>query len=73
MDTVVAIPKKITSRGDLVVIPRSEYRALLELKRFQGFKPTQAQKKSLARAENNLRRGKTLSYNELVEKLGFAN
>ncbi len=69
----ITIPKKLANRDDLVVIPRREYQALLELKKIKEFKPTQAQKKSLARAENNLREGEALSYNELVKKLGFAN
>lgn len=67
----VAILKKIVSRDDLIVIPRKEYEALLELRKFKEFSPTAIQKKALARAESNFRGGKTLSYNELVKKLGF--
>ena len=37
------------------------------------FTPTSAQKRALEKAENNLKRGKTLSYNEFVQKLGFTN
>ena len=70
MDTIT-IPKKLANKDDLVVVPRREYQALLELKKFKEFKPTAAQKKALTGAENNLRKGKTLSYNELVKKLGF--
>ena len=69
----ITIPKKLAKKGDLVVIPREEYEALLELKKITEFEPTAAQKKSLAKAENNLRKGKSLSYNELVRKLGFTN
>lgn len=57
--------------GDVVVIPRKEYEALLGLKKVKEFKPTPAQKRALARAENNLQRGSTLSYHELIKKLGF--
>lgn len=68
----VTIPKKIAGKDDLIVIPRKEYEALLELKKIREFTPTAAQKKALARAEVNFRKGKTLSYHELVKKLGFA-
>lgn len=71
--STITIPKKMASRDDLVVIPRKEYEALLEFKKFKGFSPTAAQKKALLKAEQNLRRGKTLSYHELAKKLGFAN
>lgn len=69
----VTIPKKLASRDDLVVIPRKEYEALLELRKIREFVPTVAQRKALRDAESNLRKGKTLSYNELVKKLGFTS
>ncbi len=73
IQATISIPKKLAKKGDLVVIPREEYEALLELKKIKEFEPTPAQKKSLAQAESNLRKGKSLSYNELVRKLGFTN
>lgn len=69
----ITIPKKLAGKDDLVVIPRKDYEALLDLKKSQEFKPTPAQKKSLARAEANLQKNKSLSYNELAKKLGFTN
>ena len=69
----VTIPKKLAQKDDLVVVPRKEYEALLELKKIKEFIPTAVQKKALTKAEQNLKQGKTLSYNELVRKLGFAN
>ena len=69
----LTIPKKLAQKDDLVVIPRKEYEALLELKRMKEFTPTGAQKRALTQAEKNLRLKKTLSYDELVKKLGFAN
>lgn len=69
----VTISKKLAKRGDFIVVPRKEYEALLELKKIKEFIPTVAQKKALARAESNLKQGKTLSYNEAVKKLGFTN
>jgi len=68
----VIIPNKIASRDDLVVIPKKEYDALLTFKKYKEFKATIAERKALARAENNFKKGRTLSYHELVKKLGFA-
>jgi len=58
---------------DLVVIPRKEYEMLRGLKTIEEFQPTVAQKNALKAAEHNLGRRKTLSYNELVKKLGFTS
>lgn len=69
----ITIPKKIASRDDLIVIPKKEYEALLELRNFKEFNPTAIQKKALVRAESNFRRGQTLSYHELVKKLGLTS
>ncbi len=69
----VTIPKTLAGKGDLVVVPRKEYEALLQLKRFKEFSPTAIQKKALAQAEANFRKGKTLSYYALAKKLGFRN
>jgi len=69
----VTIPKKLAGKGDLVVIPKKEYESLMRLKAMKGFTPTIADRRALAVAENNLKRNKTLSYNELVHRLGFAN
>jgi len=72
--SVIAIPKEIIKkRDDLIILPRKEYEDLLRLKKVKEFLPTAVQKKALLRAEKNLKGGKTLSYNELVNKLGFTN
>ena len=69
----ITIPKKMAQSDDLIVVPRREYESLLQLRKIGEFSPTSAQKRALIRAENNLSRGKTLSYNELIRKLGFTN
>lgn len=71
--TLVTIPKKLAQKGDLVLVPRSEYEALLKTRVIREFAPTAAQRKALTRAMKNLRSGKTLSYNEFVRKLGLRN
>ena len=69
----ITIPKKISSKGDLIVVPRKDYEELLALKNKQVFAPSAAQKKALAQAERNLQKKKTLSYHELVKELGFTH
>ena len=71
MDTVTIIPKELAGRDDLVIIPRQEYEKLLELRKVLEFKPTALQKRALVQAERNLLKGRSLSYNDLVKKLGF--
>ena len=71
--TSITIPKKLTKKGDLVVLSRKEYEALLELKKIKEFTPTAVQRRSLINAEINLKKGKTFSYNELIRKLESAN
>jgi len=70
---LITISKKFARNDDLVVMPRGEYESLLSFKKADEYQPTLAQRRSLARAENNLKLGKTFSYDELVKKMGFAN
>ena len=69
----VTIPKKLAQKGDLVVIPRREYEALVRLKKMREFTPTALQKRALVKAEKNFKGGKALSFYELSRKLGFTN
>ena len=71
--SIVIIPRKLAPKDDLIVIPREEYEGLLKLGAIKEFNPTLAQKRALAKAEANLKHGKTLTYNELSRKLGFTN
>ena len=71
--TLITIPKKLAQKGDLAIVPRKEYETLLRQRIFKEFTPTAAQKRALKQAMGEYRAGKTLSYNELVRKLGFRN
>ena len=66
---VITIPKKLGRLGDLVVIPRKEYEAFLELKKIREFVPTKAQKRSFKIALKNYKEGKTYTLDELKRKL----
>ncbi len=72
MNTVATL-KKLAEKEDYMIIPRKEYETLVKFKKIKEFNPTPTQKKALLKAEQNFKKGKTLSYNELVKKLGFGN
>lgn len=71
--STITIPKKLAREGDLIVIPRREYEALVRLRKMREFIPTTAQRRALLRAESNLKKGKTLSFDELTRKSGFTS
>ena len=70
---VITIPKALSQEGELVVIPRREYEKLLQLRKIQEFRPTAKHKGALKRAERNLKKGKTLSYDAVARALGLAD
>lgn len=69
----VTIPTKLTSGKELVVIPKEEYEALVELKRIYEFQPTSTQKKALAKARTNRKTGKVLTLGQLKYNLGLTD
>ena len=71
MNTITS--QKRYQENDVVIIPRQEYEYLIKFKKIKEFLPTLAQKKALASAENNFKKRKTLSYDKVAQKLGFAN
>ena len=72
MRTVI-IPKALAQEGELVLIPRKEYEALLRLKKVREFQPTATQKRALAIAQRNLKKGKTLTYGAFAQALGVTD
>jgi len=68
---IVTIPKKLASRGDLVVIPRKEYETLLGWKRIREFTPTASQRRDLKNARRDYKKGRYLSINELKRRLAL--
>ena len=58
MAKVIAIPKELSKKGELVMIPRSEYEELLRLKKVISLvEPTLSEKKEIkaGRKESNLK------------------
>ena len=69
----ITIPKQLTQKGELVIVPRKEYEELLVFRQMKEFISTPAQKRALVSAERNFLAGKTLSYHELTKKLGITH
>ena len=69
----VTIPTRLTSGKALVIIPKEEYEALVELKKIYEFQPTSAQKRALLKARNNRKTGKVLTLGQLKRSLGFTD
>ncbi len=69
----VTIPQKLTQGKELVILPIEEYKALLQLKEIYEFQPTASQKRALANARENRKKGKILTLSELKHKLGLAD
>lgn len=75
----LTIPQSLASQGDLVVIPRKEYEALqqhvydaLQPDGIPEFTPTVAEKRDLAKAREDFKKGKFISLYDLRRKLGVA-
>lgn len=73
--STITIPRELTKKGALIVIPREEYEELLNFRsRIVKEVPlTSQQKQLLARARKNLTRGNFLTPYELKRKFGIKN
>ena len=69
----ITIPKNLIKNDDLIIVPRKEYEALFDFKKIKEFTPTDLEKRALKQAEENFKQGRTLSYNELIRRLGFTS
>lgn len=69
--SISTILKKISEKQDLIVVPRAEYEDFLKFKKIKTFIPTQQHKKALTRAMKNLKKGKSISFDEFTKKLGI--
>lgn len=69
----MTIPTKLTSGKELIIIPKEEYEALVELKKIYEFQPSSAQKRALLRARENRKNGKVLTFGQLKQGLGLTD
>ena len=77
MGKIITIPKEIAKKGELVLIPRSEYEGFLRLRKamksFKTFTPTKNQKEDLKVARQEYKKGNHFTINELKQKLEIKN
>ncbi|MBI2676745.1 MAG: hypothetical protein HYX21_02235 [Candidatus Yanofskybacteria bacterium] len=68
-----AITKKLTQKGDFVIIPRKGYEEFLAWrgtnKRIETYTPTPAEKRAIAKAKRNFTKGNYVTWEELKHEL----
>ncbi|MCP6718815.1 MAG: hypothetical protein KJI71_01105 [Patescibacteria group bacterium] len=70
MSKIVAIPKQLSKKGELVIIPRSDYEELLRLKKVIPLvKPTLSEKKAIQSGRREIKRKKYLTLKQLKDEL----
>jgi hypothetical protein len=70
MSEVITIPKEFLKRGELVIIPRSEYEAFLDWQKYvKTYKPTDSEKRALKEARKDFSQGRYITLNELKDEL----
>ena len=68
--SVITIPKKLTEKGDLVIIPRQEYERLLGLKKvFPVVKPSKEEMRAIRRGEREIAKGEYITLEQLKREL----
>ncbi|MCD6114903.1 hypothetical protein J7J74_01270 [bacterium] len=71
MSKVISIPKELSKKGDLVIIPRAEYEELLDLKKIvRLMKLTPSEKKALRLGRKEIKEGKYITLKQLKSELG---
>lgn len=72
--TTIAIPKEITRKGDLVIIPRKEYEEFLRLRKIIPLvKLTPGQKRDLEQARKEYKKGEYITLSQLEHELGITS
>ena len=70
MEKIITIPKELTRKGELTIIPRSEYEKFLcWQKSIKTFKPTPSEKRVLKQARKDFTKGNYISLKELKDDL----
>lgn len=71
MTPVITIPKELTKKGELILIPRQEYEELLRIKKIIPLvKPSPSEKKAIKEARKELREGKYLTLKQFQHEVG---
>ena len=68
--TTITIPKELTNKGDLVIIPRKEYEEFLSLKKLiPVFRPTRYDLRTLEQGRKTIREGQYTEWRVLKHEL----
>ncbi len=68
--TTIIIPKELSRKGELVIIPRAEYEEFLVFKKtIPVFKPTRSELLALKRGRKAVREGKYIEWHKLKHEL----
>ena len=72
--TTTALIKKMEKKG-FVMVPRDEYEDFVLYKKFgrsiKEYTPTKSELSAIRRARKNYKEGKSMTLNELKQKLGY--
>ena len=70
MEKIITIPKELTKKGELAIIPHSEYEKFLcWQKSIKTFKPTPSEKRVLRQARKDFARGDYILLKKLKDDL----
>lgn len=68
---VITIPEKLSKKGDLIIISRSDYEDFLELKKIIPLVDlSKSEKKALKEGKEEIKRGEYLTLDQLKDELG---
>ena len=68
--SIITIPRQLTKREDLVIIPKSDYVEFLRLRSLvKEIKPTKEELKIIAQGEREIKMGKYESWNKAKHEL----
>lgn len=71
MGKVIAIPKELSKKGELVILPRSEYEEFLRLKKvIPLIEPTRSEKKAIQAGRKEIKEGRYVNLKQLKDELG---
>lgn len=74
MQKVITIPRELIKRGELVLIPLSEYEEYLRLKKIISIvKATRLEKKAIQEGRQEIQEGKYLTLEKLENELANQN
>ncbi|MBU3942627.1 hypothetical protein KKA24_01435 [Patescibacteria group bacterium] len=67
---VITIPEKLSKKGDLIIISRSDYEDFLELKKIIPLVDlSKSEKKALKEGKEEIKRGEYLTLDQLKDEL----